>query len=249
MESRRKGLSSITQQGVKNTDQGKQSEAIMDSVRKAQERARIAKEQAPPKPPKQLTTRQAITVMKEMTKGDEKKLAAERTKIMRQVSLYKARFGDKYNFKGAAYKEPSASAPNEEWKALLDAMKAEIASKNAVPQFKSKWEWLISGLHMMWMANPDFFPDPTDNNKPMDLSNLPQVLSSEHFYDQVDDEINQIVIEYEWMFSSGPIMRFVQASGMTLMQVNQINKARKAQMTKNPTATSGPTSDSMSDSV
>ena len=140
------------------------------------------------------------------------------------VGQYKARFGDKYNFKGAAYKEPSPSAPAEEWKILLDSMKAEIASKNAVPQFKSSWEWITRGVFMLWAANPQYFPDPTDENKPMNLHGMPQVLGSQRFYDNVDDEINQIVIEYERWFSTGPIRRFGQAALMAIMEVNQHNK-------------------------
>jgi len=77
---------------------------------------------------------------------------------------------------------------------------------------------------MVWAANPQYFPDPMDQNKPMNLTGLPQVLGSEKFYDNVDDEINQIVIEYEKWFSTGPIRRFGQAALMALMEVNQYNK-------------------------
>lgn len=225
------GLSGITTDGVKRSEQLKQDFDLLDKLNLGEKKKKLRDEKWPkPKAaPKGLTTetiRKVSALSKQYeTDKDEK----ERQLQMKLFMRYKAKFGEKYNFKGPLYKEPSNNASLAEWKAKVDLMKDTINSVNALPTFKTYWGMLIGAVYTMWQSNPALFPDMRDGGKPLDLTHMDQMLCSELFFNNMDDEVNQIIIEYEKWFVTGPIKRLFAHSFISLEQLSNHNKQQRAQ--------------------
>jgi hypothetical protein len=228
------GASRLTKAGAAQSERLDTTKRLAESVEQSEQKKFMKQTRQPKAKPAKLSAAEVMRYAKQQTAEDKKKLTAEKARVMRMCGRYKQKFGEKYGLTKTQWKDPAVSAPIEEWQAHLDSLKSEIASKNAVPTFQNYWQFIARGIQTVYRMQPEMFIDPLQPGTHMDLTNLDQVLTSPYFFQQIDDEMNEIIIQYPFLFESGPIRRLLSATANVVLTVNMKNKSSENVKTEEP---------------